>query len=94
MAILTSSNEREALFRFCSDDQSKIWLNGKEVFTDPNAQTAILDKNTIPLTLKAGKNTILVKVCNERQSWGFYLRVTDANGKPVEDLKINDVRDN
>ncbi len=94
MATVTSPNEREALFRFCSDDQSKIWLNGAEIFTDPNAQTAILDKNTIPVTLKAGKNTVLVKVCNERMSWGFYLRVTETDGTPVEDLQINDVADN
>ena len=91
---ITSPDEREVLFRFCSDDQSKIWLNGTEVFADPNAQTAILDKNTIPVTLKTGVNTILVKVCNEEMSWGFYLRVTDTEGKPYEDLKIDDVQDN
>ena len=85
---ITSPDEREVLFRFCSDDQSKIWLNGTEVFADPNAQTAILDKHTIPVTLKAGENTILVKVCNEEMSWGFYLRVTDTDGKPYEDLMV------
>ena len=87
---IVSPDEREVLFRFCSDDQSKIWLNGTEVFVDPNAQTAILDKNTIPVTLKAGENTILVKVCNEEMSWGFYLRVTGTDGKPYEDLKIKE----
>ena len=87
---VTSPDEREVLFRFCSDDQSKIWLNGTEVFADPNAQTAILDKHTIPVTLKAGENSILVKVCNEEMSWGFFLRVTDTDGKPYEDLKINE----
>ncbi len=94
MTTVTSPDEREVLFRFSSDDQAKIWLNATEVFTDANAQTAILDKNTIPVTLKAGKNTILVKVCNEEMSWGFYLRFTDADGKPFEDLKINNVQDN
>ena len=89
---VTSPDEREVLFRFSSDDQSKIWLNGKEVFTIPKAEAAILDRYTIPVTLKAGKNTILVKVCNEEMSWGFYLRITDADGKPF--VKINDVQDN
>ena len=90
---ITSPDERKVLFRFGSDDQSKIWLNGTEVFADTNAQTAILDKNTIPVTLNAGENTILVKVCNEEMSWGFYLRVTDTDGKPYEDLKIDDVQE-
>ncbi|MYF99805.1 hypothetical protein F4212_11860 [Candidatus Poribacteria bacterium] len=77
-------------FRFSSDDQSKIWLNGKEVFTITNAEAAILDRHTIPVTLKPGKNAILVKVCNEEIDWGFHLRITDADGKPFKDLKIND----
>lgn len=89
-----SPDERDVLFQFSSDDQAKLWLNNTEIFADTNAQTAILDKNTIPVTLKAGENTILVKVCNERQRWGFYLRVTDTDGTPVEDLQINDVPDN
>ena len=91
---VTCPDEREVFFRFGSDDQSKIWLNGTEVFADTSAQTAILDKNTIPVTLKTGKNTILVKVCNEEMSWGFYLRVSDPDGKPLEGLKINEVQDN
>ena len=93
-ATVTSPDEREVFFRFSSDDQAKIWLNGTEVFADTNTQTAILDRHAIPVTLKAGKNTILVKVCNEEMRWRFYLRVTDADAKPFEDLKINDVPDN
>ncbi|MDE0315342.1 MAG: tetratricopeptide repeat protein [Candidatus Poribacteria bacterium] len=93
-ATVTSPDEREVFFRFSSDDQAKIWLNGTEVFSDTSAQTAILDRHAIPVILKAGKNTILVKVCNEEMSWGFYLRITDADAKPFEDLKINDVPDN
>ena len=91
-ATVTSSDKREVFFRFSSDDQGKIWLNGKKVFADATAQQAILDRNTIPVTLRAGKNTILVKVCNEEIAWGFYLRITDADGKPI--VKINDVQDN
>ena len=91
---VTSPDEREAQFRFGIDDQGKMWLNGKEVFANPKGQSAVVDGNIISVTLKAGKNTILVKVCNEEKFWGFYLRVTDADGKPFEDLQINDVPDN
>ncbi len=91
---VTSPDEREVQFRFGSDDQGKIWLNGKEVFANPKGQSAVVDSNIISVTLKAGKNTILVKVCNEEKFWGFYLRVTDADGKPFEDLQIKDVPDN
>ena len=91
---VTSPDEREVQFRFGSDDQGKIWLNGKEVFANPNGGLVEIDRDTIPVTLKAGKNTILVKVCNGELSWGFYFRMTDADGKSFEDLQINDVPDN
>ena len=34
------------------------------------------------------KNSILVKVCEESGGWGFYLRITDKNGNPFDDLEI------
>lgn len=92
-ATVTSPDEREVQFRFDSDDQSKMWLNGKEIFTNMQEQAAIVDRYTIPAKLKVGKNTLLVKVCNAELNWGFYLRITDADGKPFEDLQINDVQD-
>lgn len=90
---VTSPDEREVQLRFGSDDQAKVWFNGKEVYAYPQFRWAAVDGDIIPVTLKAGKNTILVKVCNQERSWGFYMRVTDADGKPFEDLKINDVQD-
>ena len=86
---VNSPDAREVQFRFDSDDQSKIWLNGKQVFTNTQAQAAIVDRYTIPVKLKEGKNTLLVKVCNGESNWGFYLRITDTDGKPYEDLEFN-----
>ena len=88
-ATVTSPDEREVILKFDSDDQGKVWLNGEEVFTNTEAHSAIIDRYTIPVTLKPGKNSILVKVCEEEEGWGFYLRITDTDGKPIEDLKVN-----
>lgn len=88
-ATVTSPDAREAQFRFDSDDQGKVWLNGKQIFKHTKAFSAEIDKYIIPVTLKPGKNNILVKVCEETQGWGFYLRITDTDGKPFEDLKVN-----
>ena len=92
-ATVASPDERKVHFRFDSDDQGKIWLNGVEIFANSQDKSISLDRDIIPVTLKAGKNTILVKVCNEEKTHGFYLRVTDTDGKPYEDLQINDVPD-
>ena len=86
---ITSPDERKAQFRFDSDDQGKVWLNETEVYAHRRRNRgAAIDRRTIPVTLKAGKNSILVKVCNETSSWGFYLRITDTDGEPFNDLKI------
>ena len=93
-ATITSPDEREAQIRFDSDDQGKVWLNGEQVFTHTKTFAAEIDKFTIPVTLKPGKNNILVKVCNEQGGWGFYLRITDTDGKPFDDLIINEPEEN
>ena len=88
LATVTLPDEREAQIRFDSDDQGKVFLNGEEVFTNTGAHSVRIDRYTIPVTLKPGENSILVKVCNEEVKWEFYLRITDPDGKPFTDLKI------
>ncbi len=90
---ITSPDERQVQFRFDSDDQGKMWLNGKEIYANTEDKTISLDREIIPVTLKAGKNSILVKVCNEEKTSGFYLRITDTDGKPFKDLNIYDIQD-
>lgn len=93
---VTSPDEREVQFRFDSDDQGKVWLNGEEVYAHTETHKAVMDRYVFPVTLKPGKNNILVKVCEEEQGWGFYLRITDKNGQAFDDLeikgKLNDSR--
>ncbi len=85
----SSPDERKAQIRFDSDDQGKVWLNGKKVYAHRRTRGAQIDRRTIPVTITEGKNAILVKVSNESLPWGFYLRITDTDGNPFGDLKIN-----
>ena len=86
---VTSPDEREVQFRFDSDDQGKVWLNGVEVYAHTETHKARIDRYIFPVTLKTGPNSILVKVCEEKGGWGFYLRITDKNGHAFDDLEIN-----
>ncbi|RKU18681.1 hypothetical protein C6503_09090 [Candidatus Poribacteria bacterium] len=89
---IISPDERNAQLRFDSDDQGKVWLNDKKMYAHKRRNRgAVIDRRTIPITLRSGENSILVKVCNETSSWGFYLRITDTDGKPFDDLKIMDM---
>ena len=85
--VVNSPDQRKAQLRFGSGTQAKLWLNGEEVFMHGESHAPAMDQDTIPVMLKAGENSILVKVCSENNySLGFYLRLTDTNGKPLANV--------
>ena len=68
----------------------KIYLNGKEVFArETYHQGMTSDAHIAPCVLKAGRNEILIKVCQNdqkepwAQDWQFHLRITDPTGAVV-----------
>lgn len=87
-ATIHLPEEREVEFRFDSDDQGKIWVNGIQVFTHTKTFTAEIDNFKFPVKLNAGLNSVLVKVCDETGGWGFYLRITDKDGNAYDDLNF------
>ena len=89
-----SPNDRKAELRFGSGTQAKLWVNGEKVFTHRETHIPGMDQDTIPVTLKTGKNSILVKVCSEMSTFGFYLRLTDMDGGPFTDLNVSDSEEN
>jgi len=82
-----SPETHEVQLRIGSDDDVKVWLNGKEVISREIGRAAKPDQDIASVTLNEGKNQLLVKVCNRKLRWGFYLRFTDENGKSLEDLE-------
>ena len=93
--IVNSPNERKVELRFGSGSQAKLWLNGEEVFTHSDSHSIAMDQDTIPVTLTQGENSILVKVCSEDTYFmGFYLRITDMDGMPIDNLNIGDSEEN
>ena len=68
-----------------SDDYIKVWINGKLVHTYKEERRAgDADQDTVEgVTLKKGYNRVVVKCVDVVLSWDFYLRLTDADGRPV-----------
>ena len=58
-----------------SNDQCRIWVNGRIVFEYTAGGRSSLDHDQIPITLRAGRNTLLVKLTNNVGYWGIYLRI-------------------
>lgn len=85
-----SEEDRPAEIRIGCKNGWKVWLNGELLFArDEYHRGAKLDQYKLPCQLKKGKNTILVKCCQNEQTeqwtveWEFQLRVCDATGTAI-----------
>ena len=86
-------HERAAQVRCGADDNCSVWLNGEKVFAREQWLNGTrFDRFVTPIALKAGRNTLLVKVCQGPQhkdpevpnNWSLQLRLCDADGRGVE----------
>ncbi len=85
-----SETEQDVEFRLGCKNAWKIWLNGELVFGRDEYHRGIrIDQYVLPVTLKSGRNTILVKACQNEQEqdwtvqWQFQLRVCDSTGAAI-----------
>ena len=65
-----------------SDDTLTVFLNGQKVHEENATRPAAADQALLTLKLKAGKNTLLLKVCNYDQQSGFYFNIDTPDGGP------------
>ena len=89
-----SAEARDAQIRIGCKNGWKVWLNGELLFArDEYHRGMKLDQYKLPCHLKAGKNTILVKCCQNEQTenwtveWQFQLRMCDATGTAIAEAK-------
>ncbi len=89
-AVVVSPAERPVQVRVGSENAVQVFLNGRRIFSREEYHHGMrIDQHVAPATLRAGRNEILLKVCqNEQkedwaQKWSFQLRLTDAAGAKV-----------
>ena len=85
-----SDKEQDAEVRLGCINGNKIWVNGKLVMTNEVYHTGTqIDQYAEPIPLKAGKNQILLKICQneQKEQWAqdyqFQLRICDSTGKAI-----------
>jgi hypothetical protein len=89
-AAVSSETERPVELRAASNNAVRVWLNGKEIyFREEYHHGMEMDQHVGKGALKAGRNEILIKVCQNEQTdswaelWSFQLRVCDYLGAGV-----------
>jgi hypothetical protein len=85
-----SPNARSAEIRLGCKNAWKIWHNGTLVFElDEYHRGMRIDQYTLPIELKKGDNTFLIKLCQNEQKeswtdqWQFQLRICDSTGTAI-----------
>ncbi|MFO0807302.1 MAG: hypothetical protein U0746_01625 [Gemmataceae bacterium] len=58
---------------FGSDDTLSVWFNGKRLIHENYTRPAAPDQDRTVLSIKPGKNRLLVKVCNGGGQWELYV---------------------
>ena len=85
--------DRTGLLGMSSDDGVAVWVNGREVWRNAISRyvpkldepDGLKDTDLPPITLRKGRNALLVKVDQNLGDWVFKLRVLNADGLLMRD---------
>jgi len=62
----------------------KMWWNGRPAIEDPLYREGSPDRFGVEVSLEPGWNRLLIKSCSMDGAWGFFARIADENGQPVQ----------
>ncbi len=86
--IVADEERTDLIFRIASDDQVRVYLNGKLIHANDEARP--LDKDDADsvegVTLKKGRNVLVVKLVNEGGDWEGAVRILDRDGNPIKGI--------
>jgi HEAT repeat protein len=83
-----SDKQQEARLEIGSDDGVKAWLNGKLVHSNLAYRVVTPGEDKVAVTLDQGWNTLLLKIVQGGDGWGFCAGFKTPDGNPIEALKF------
>jgi len=78
--------QTRVIFRAGSDDGIKVWVNGQPLLQSDVYRPFQYDQNSFGAVLAYGWNRVMVKVTNGIGGWRFSIRITDTEGKKIENI--------
>jgi hypothetical protein len=75
---ITSPAATELTVSLGSDDTLAVWLNGKQVHAENVYRPCAADQAIVKLPLQAGKNVLLMKICQGEGDFAFYFAAKEA----------------
>ena len=84
VAYVYADTDKEAILEMGSDDMLKAWMNGEMIVDSPKYQALVRASYKIPVKLKKGKNTLLMKVSQGSHNWEACAALKNADGGLLE----------
>ena len=89
VCYIDSEQPRDRLWlQVGSDDQVKMYLNGRAIYECPVPRPLETLDTIGPVSLKPGTNVLLLKVVNESANWEASARLMDDAGRPAEGIHL------
>jgi len=85
--------ETEVPVSLGSDDTLTVWLNGQKVLSENVYRGVVPDSNIVKMKLRAGKNALLMKICQGEGGFGFYFSAKLNEAQVSVPLMFEDISD-
>jgi WD40 repeat protein len=87
--IQSDAAQAGVVMKVGSNDEAKIYINGKEIHRSETARAWVPDQDEVAgIELRAGLNVLVFKVVNEILAWQGSVRFTDAAGQPLKGIRV------
>ena len=81
---VSSARAQDAMLELGSDDGIRVWVNGQQVHANNATRPCSPGSDKAKIKLKAGPNTILMKVTQGGGEWSAIARLCGPDGKPLD----------
>jgi hypothetical protein len=88
-AKVWSDIDQNAILELGSNDGIAAWINGKKIISENVLRRASAGEELVKVSLKSGWNNFLMKIVNAGGGWGMFARLTDNDGKPLNNISEN-----
>jgi Domain of unknown function (DUF4838) len=85
---VNSPGKKACVLSLGSNDGARVWLNGEQVWDRVRGGGVRLDNHLVPVILREGRNTLLLKVEERGGSWGFCCRLIPFGHPDLKDLGL------
>jgi len=88
LTYLHAPRNMKASLAIGSDDGVAVWLNGKEVFRNDVGRAYAPKADRVPIELKKGSNSLLLKISQGGGDWSFGAHVETPDGQPLPEVEV------